>query len=55
MTNLDIYGIDSDFINFLIGGKLLRNVTLVSAIQQCESAIIIHIPLAVEPPSPASL
>ena len=36
---------------FLIGGKLLYNVVLVSAIQQDESAIIIHI----SPPSWASL
>ena len=30
-------------IYFLIGGKLLYNVVLVSATQQCKSAIIIHI------------
>ena len=30
-------------ILFLIGGKLLYNVVLVSAIQQCESAICMHI------------
>ena len=34
-------------IYFLIGGKLLYNVVLVSAIQQCKLAIIIHI----SPPS----
>ena len=33
--------------HILIGGKLLYNVVLVSAIQQCKSAIIIHI----SPPS----
>ena len=36
------------FLNFLIGGKLLCNVVLVFAVQQCELAIIMHI----EPPSP---
>ena len=30
-------------IYFLIGGKLLYNVVLVSATQQCKSTIIIHI------------
>ena len=30
-------------IYFLIGGKLLYNVVLVSAIQQCKLAIIIHV------------
>ena len=35
------------FIKFLIGGYLLYNVVLVSAIQQHESAISIHI----SPPS----
>ena len=34
-------------IFFLIGGKLLYNVVLVSAIHQCESAISIHM----SPPS----
>ena len=29
-------------IYFLIGGKLLYNVVLVSAIQHCKSSIIIH-------------
>ena len=38
-------------IYFLIGGKLLYDVVLVSAIQQCESAIITHI----SPPSWVSL
>ena len=38
-------------ISFLIRGKLLHNVVLVSAILQCELAIIIHIP----PSSEASL
>jgi len=28
------------YFNFLIGGKLLYNVVLVSAIQQCESVIV---------------
>ena len=38
-------------IYFLIGGKLLYNVVLVSAIQQCESVIIIYIhSLPFEPP-----
>jgi len=36
------------FIYFLIGGKWLYHVVLVSAIQQCKSAIIIDI----WPPSP---
>ena len=29
---------------FLIGGILLHNVVFVSAVQQCESAIIVHVP-----------
>ena len=33
----------SFFFNFVIGGKLLYSVVLVSAIQQLESAIIKHI------------
>ena len=37
------------FFFFLIGGKFLYTVVLVSAIQQCKSAIIIHI----SPPSGA--
>ena len=32
---------------FLIGGQLLYNVVLVSTVQQCESALSIHI----SPPS----
>ena len=36
---------------FLIGGQLLYNIVLVSAIHQHESAIGIHIPLSLEPPS----
>ena len=44
------------FFFFLIGGKLLYNVVLVSAIQQCESVIIMYIfSLPLEPPSPPSL
>ena len=31
------------FNSFLIRGKLLYNVVLVSAIQQCKSAIVTHI------------
>ena len=39
-----VYCIDSIFFNlFLIGGQLLYNVVLVSAIQQCESAINIQL------------
>ena len=38
-----------NFYFFLIGGKLLYKVLLVSAIQQCTWAIIIHI----SPPSPS--
>ena len=40
-------------IYFLIGGKLLYNVVLVSAIQQCKLAIIIHVspPFLVSLPS----
>ena len=33
------------FLNFLIGVKLLYNVVLVTAIQQCESAICIYVHL----------
>ena len=36
-------------IYFLTGGKLFYNVVLVSALQQCQSAVIIHI-LAPSPP-----
>ena len=36
---------------FLIGGQLLYNIVLVSAIHQHESAIGIHMPLSLEPPS----
>ena len=35
------------FFKYLIEGKLLNNVVLVSAMQQCESAINVHI----SPPS----
>ena len=43
-------------ILFLIGGKLLYNVVLVSAIQQCESVMIMYIfSLPLEPPSPSPL
>ena len=38
-------------IYFLIGGKWLHSVVLVSAIQQGTSAMIIH-PLPPQPPSP---
>ena len=31
------------FIYFLMGGELLYNVMLVSAVQQCKSGIIAHI------------
>ena len=38
---------------FLIGGELLYNAVLVSAVQQHKTAIIIHIyHLLLEPPSP---
>ena len=36
---------------FLIGGQLLYNVVSISAIQEHESAISIHIPLPLRPPS----
>ena len=46
----------SYFLIFLIGGYLLYSVVLVSAIQQCESAVSIHIyPLPPEPPYPTPL
>ena len=42
-----------NFFNFLIGGKLVYNVVLVSAIQGHESVIIIcTCALPLEPPSP---
>ena len=37
---------------FLIGGKLLYNIVLVSATHQHESAIGIICPLSLSPPSP---
>ena len=37
---------------FLIGGKLLYNVVMVSAIQECKLTIIIHVSPPHEPPSP---
>ena len=40
------------FIYFLIGEKLLYNVVRISAIQQCKSAIIIHILPLSSPPIP---
>ena len=40
------------FIYFLIGEKLLYNVVRISAIQQCKSAIIIHILPPSSPPIP---
>ena len=33
------------FVHFLIGGKLLYNSVLVSAVQQCESIMIIYVSL----------
>ena len=39
-------------IYFLMGGKLLYNVVLVSAIQQCETAIVKIYPVPVEHLSP---
>lgn len=43
----------SFLIYVLIGGKLIYNVVLVSAVQQCESVIIICIhSLSFEPPLP---
>ena len=43
------------FLNlFLIGGELLYNVVLVSAVQQCESAISIHISPPSYPPTHTS-
>ena len=39
-------------IYFLMGGKLLYNVVLVSAIQQCETAIVKIYPIPVEHLSP---
>ena len=42
------------FFNFLIRGKLLYRVMLVSAIQQCELVLIVYVyPLPPEPPSPS--
>ena len=42
-------------MHFLIGGKLLYYAVLISAIQQCKSAIIIHISLLLSlPPLPLS-
>ena len=43
--------LDSSLFYFLIGGKLLYNIVLVSAVQQCKSAIIIRM----SSPSRASL
>ena len=39
---------------FLFGGKLLCSVVLASAVQQCESVVIIHISLPSVPPLQAS-
>ena len=41
------------FLLFLIGEKLLYNFVLVSALQQCESVIIVDTYTYPSPPSPA--
>ena len=49
---LNIYLINYKKSYFLTGGKLLYNVVLFSVVQQCESAIIIHISPPSRPPIP---